>query len=75
MITMVVGCAGQMHLWNPDEPNTLRKCSVPLSSCLEERLREACSGLLMTWDGCADHTELLALCKHLGLEVRWKISV
>uniref|UniRef100_A0A3Q3W8W2 EF-hand domain-containing protein n=1 Tax=Mola mola TaxID=94237 RepID=A0A3Q3W8W2_MOLML len=59
---------GQMHLWNPDEPSTPRRSSVPLSSCLEERLREACGELLMTWDGCADHTELLALCKHLGLE-------
>uniref|UniRef100_A0A3Q4B617 EF-hand domain-containing protein n=1 Tax=Mola mola TaxID=94237 RepID=A0A3Q4B617_MOLML len=69
MITVAVGCAGQMHLWNPDEPSTPRRSSVPLSSCLEERLREACGELLMTWDGCADHTELLALCKHLGLEL------
>uniref|UniRef100_A0A3Q3WL99 EF-hand domain-containing protein n=1 Tax=Mola mola TaxID=94237 RepID=A0A3Q3WL99_MOLML len=61
--------AEQMHLWNPDEPSTPRRSSVPLSSCLEERLREACGELLMTWDGCADHTELLALCKHLGLEL------
>uniref|UniRef100_A0A3Q3WEL7 EF-hand domain-containing protein n=1 Tax=Mola mola TaxID=94237 RepID=A0A3Q3WEL7_MOLML len=50
-------------------PSTPRRSSVPLSSCLEERLREACGELLMTWDGCADHTELLALCKHLGLEL------
>lgn len=60
---------GQMHLWNPDEPNTPRGSIVPLSAHLEERLREACEEMEMQWDGCADHSELLALCEHLGLEV------
>lgn len=62
-------CAGQMHLWNPDEPNTPRGSIVPLSAHLEERLREACEEMEIQWDGCADHSELLALCEHLGLEV------
>ncbi|KAE8290247.1 Ninein [Larimichthys crocea] len=60
---------GQMHLWNPDEPSTPRKSSLPLPSCLEERLREACAELKISWDGYAGHTELLALCEHLSLEV------
>ncbi|XP_042356960.1 ninein isoform X3 [Plectropomus leopardus] len=60
---------GQMHLWNPDEPSTPRGSIRPLSSCLEERLREACDELQISWDGCAAHTELLALCEHLGLEI------
>ncbi|XP_019953484.2 ninein isoform X7 [Paralichthys olivaceus] len=60
---------GQMHLWNPDEPSTPRGSVVPLPTCLEERLREACEELDVPWDGCADHTELLAVCEHLGLEV------
>uniref|UniRef100_UPI0037E8C34D ninein n=1 Tax=Semicossyphus pulcher TaxID=241346 RepID=UPI0037E8C34D len=60
---------GQMHLWNPDEPSTPRGAAVPLSTCLEERLREACDELAISWDGCADHAELLNLCEHLGLEV------
>lgn len=63
-----------MHLWNPDEPSTPRGSNIPLSSCLVERLREACGELVISWDGCAGHTELLALCEHLGLEVRQKIN-
>ncbi|KAM4543125.1 uncharacterized protein nin isoform 2-T2 [Odontesthes bonariensis] len=60
---------GQMHLWNPDEPSTPRGSIVPLSARLEERLREACKELEIPWDGCARHTELLALGEHLGLEL------
>ncbi|XP_028421086.1 ninein isoform X2 [Perca flavescens] len=60
---------GQMHLWNPDEPSTPRKAIFPLSTCLEERLRKACDKLEISWDGCAGHTQLLALCEHLGLEI------
>lgn len=65
---------GQMHLWNPDEPSTPRGSIVPLPTCVEERLREACDELHISWDGCAGHTELLALCEHLGLEVRLKVN-
>ena len=61
---------GQLHLWNPDDPSTPRGSTVPLSDRLEERLRQACEELAMPWDGCASHHELLALCDHLGLEVR-----
>uniref|UniRef100_A0AAX7SSR3 EF-hand domain-containing protein n=1 Tax=Astatotilapia calliptera TaxID=8154 RepID=A0AAX7SSR3_ASTCA len=43
---------GQMHLWNPDEPNTPRGSIVPLSAHLEERLREACEEMEIQWDGC-----------------------
>ncbi|XP_067471123.1 ninein isoform X3 [Thunnus thynnus] len=60
---------GQMHLWNPDEPSTPRGSIAPLSNRLEERLREACEELAISWDGCAGHTELLTLCEYLGLEV------
>lgn len=67
-------CAGQMHLWNPDEPSTPRGSVASLSACLEERLREACGELAIPWTGCAGHAELLALCEHLGLEVRIKIN-
>ncbi|XP_016531795.1 ninein isoform X2 [Poecilia formosa] len=56
---------GQMHLWNPDEPSTARGSVVPR---VEERLREVCEELAIAWDGCAAHSELLALCEHLGLE-------
>lgn len=63
-----------MHLWNPDEPSTPRGSVASLSACLEERLREACGELAIPWAGCAGHTELLALCEHLGLEVRIKIN-
>ncbi|XP_054893957.1 ninein isoform X6 [Poeciliopsis prolifica] len=59
---------GQMHLWNPDEPGTPRGSVFPLSARLEERLREACEELAIAWDGRAAHSELLALCQHLGLE-------
>lgn len=62
--------AGQMQVWNPDEPSTPRGSTNTLSPCLEERLREACGELDIVWDGCAGHSELLALCRHLGLEVR-----
>lgn len=68
----LTSCLGQMHLWNPDEPSTPRKSSIPLPSCLEERLREACAELKISWDGYAGHAELLALCEHLSLEVRFK---
>lgn len=61
--------AGQMHLWNPDEPSTPRGSVGPLSTFSEERLREACSELEIPWDGYVGHSELLALCEHLGLEV------
>ncbi|XP_068577937.1 ninein [Cebidichthys violaceus] len=60
---------GQMHLWNPDEPSTPRGAVYPLSACSEERLRDACDELEIPWDGCAGHSELLALCEHLGLEM------
>ncbi|AWP16129.1 putative ninein [Scophthalmus maximus] len=60
---------GQMHLWNPDEPSTPRGSIAPLSTCLEEKLRDACEELDIPWDRCADHTELHALCEHLGLEI------
>ncbi|KAM9355340.1 uncharacterized protein nin [Pholidichthys leucotaenia] len=60
---------GQMHLWNPDEPNTPRGSIVSLSAQLEERLREACGELAIAWNGCAGRTELLALCEHLDLEI------
>ncbi|XP_076013883.1 uncharacterized protein nin [Genypterus blacodes] len=61
---------GQMHLWNPDEPGTPRRSVAPLSFRLEEQLRVACDELGMLWDGCASRTELLAVCEHLGLEVK-----
>ncbi|XP_073338852.1 ninein isoform X1 [Pagrus major] len=64
---------GQMHLWNPDEPSTPRGSIASLSACLEERLREACGELAIPWVGCAGHTELLALCEHLGLEVNMDV--
>lgn len=70
----LIMCAGQMHLWNPDEPSTPRGSIVPLSSHLEERLHEACEELGISWDRCAGHTDLLALCEHLGLEVSWRPS-
>ncbi|XP_058470511.1 ninein isoform X5 [Solea solea] len=64
---------GQMHLWNPDEPSTPRGSIVPFSTCLEERLREACEELAISWDRCAGHTELLALCEHLGPEIKEEV--
>ncbi|XP_068195515.1 ninein isoform X6 [Antennarius striatus] len=60
---------GQMHLWNPDEPSTPRRSNNPLSSLSEETLREACDELAISWDGRAAHSELLALCEHLCLEL------
>uniref|UniRef100_A0A672I0D9 Ninein (GSK3B interacting protein) n=1 Tax=Salarias fasciatus TaxID=181472 RepID=A0A672I0D9_SALFA len=69
---LAFACAGQMHLWNPDEPSTPRGSVAPLSPHLQERLREACEELSISWDGCAGragHAELLALCEHLGLEI------
>ncbi|KAM7403517.1 hypothetical protein PAMA_004125 [Pampus argenteus] len=59
---------GQMQLWNPDEPGTPRG-SAPLSNHSEERLREACEELAISWNGCAGHTDLLTLCEYLGLEL------
>ncbi|XP_068195511.1 ninein isoform X2 [Antennarius striatus] len=35
----------------------------------EETLREACDELAISWDGRAAHSELLALCEHLCLEL------
>ncbi|XP_047466169.1 ninein isoform X7 [Mugil cephalus] len=64
---------GQMHLWNPDEPSTPRGSVGPLSTRLEEKLREACDDLAITWDGCASHAELLMLCEHMGLEINGDI--
>lgn len=61
---------GQMRLWNPDEPSTPRGCDAPPSTSLEERLREACSELMISWNGFAAHTELLVLSEHLSLQVR-----
>ncbi|CAJ1074829.1 ninein isoform X1 [Xyrichtys novacula] len=61
---------GQLHLWNPDEPSTPRGAGVPLSSSLEERLREACEELEISWDGCAHQSELVTLCELLGLEIQ-----
>uniref|UniRef100_A0A3P8YVU5 EF-hand domain-containing protein n=1 Tax=Esox lucius TaxID=8010 RepID=A0A3P8YVU5_ESOLU len=60
---------GQLHLWNPDEPSTPRGSITPLSSRMEDRVRQACEDLSLSWDECASHSELLALCDHLGLEV------
>uniref|UniRef100_H3DPT5 Ninein n=1 Tax=Tetraodon nigroviridis TaxID=99883 RepID=H3DPT5_TETNG len=60
---------GQMRLWNPDEPSTPRGSDAPLSSSLEERLREACSERMISWNGSAGHAELLVLSEHLGLEL------
>uniref|UniRef100_A0A8C3AGQ5 Ninein n=1 Tax=Cyclopterus lumpus TaxID=8103 RepID=A0A8C3AGQ5_CYCLU len=64
---------GQMHLWNPDEPSTPRAAVCPLSPCLEERLQDACDELEIPGDGCAGHSELLALCDHLGLEINFDV--
>ncbi|XP_071752154.2 uncharacterized protein nin [Centroberyx gerrardi] len=64
---------GQMHLWNPDEPSTPRGSFPSLPDRLEERLRDACDELAMPWDGFASHSELLALCEHLGLEIKGDI--
>lgn len=63
-----------MHLWNPDEPSTPRGSIIPRSTCLEEKLCEACQELAIPWDGFAAHTELLALCEHLQLEVSWRLK-
>lgn len=61
---------GQLRLWNPDEPSTPRGPDAAPSASLEERLREACSELMISWNGFAGHAELLVLSEHLGLEVR-----
>lgn len=61
---------GQLRLWNPDEPSTPRGSNAPPSTPLEERLREACSELMISWDGFADHDKLLVLSEHLDLKVR-----
>ncbi|XP_029685020.1 ninein isoform X1 [Takifugu rubripes] len=60
---------GQLRLWNPDEPSTPRGSNAAPSTSLEERLREACSQLMISWDGFADHDELLVLSEHLGLKL------
>ncbi|XP_055361389.1 ninein isoform X3 [Betta splendens] len=60
---------GQLHLWNPDEPSTPRGSIVPPSTHLEEKLREACEELGISWEGSVGHPELLTLCEHLQLEV------
>ncbi|KAJ7988723.1 hypothetical protein DPEC_G00312180 [Dallia pectoralis] len=60
---------GQLHLWNPDDPSTPRGSVAPPMSGLEDRVRQACEDLSMPWYGCASHSELLALCDHLSLEV------
>lgn len=65
---------GQLRLWNPDEPSTPRGSNAAPSTSLEERLREACSQLMISWDGFADHDELLVLSEHLGLKVRPKLE-
>ncbi|KAK5857997.1 hypothetical protein PBY51_011200 [Eleginops maclovinus] len=60
---------GQMQLWNPDEPITPRGSRLPLlSPAMEGRLQDACAQLQISWDGSADHTQLMELCQHLGLE-------
>lgn len=61
---------GQLRLWNPDEPSTPRGSKALPSTSLEERLREACSELMISWDGFADHDKLLVLSEHLDLKVR-----
>ncbi|XP_028293611.1 ninein isoform X2 [Gouania willdenowi] len=60
---------GQMQLWNPDETNTPRGSIIALSAQVEERLREACDELDVSWGGCAWHSQLIALCEHVGLEI------
>ncbi|XP_033966713.1 ninein isoform X2 [Pseudochaenichthys georgianus] len=61
---------GQMQLWNPDDPITLRGSGVPLlPPAMQERLQDACHQLLVSWDGSADHSQLMELCQHLGLEI------
>ncbi|KAJ4920537.1 hypothetical protein JOQ06_022670 [Pogonophryne albipinna] len=61
---------GQMQLWNPDDPITLQGSGVPLlPPAVQERLQDACHQLLVSWDGSADHSQLMELCQHLGLEI------
>ncbi|KAK1894314.1 Ninein [Dissostichus eleginoides] len=61
---------GQMQLWNPDDPITLRGSGVPpLPPAVQERLQDACHQLQVSWDGSADHSQLMELCQHLGLEI------
>ncbi|KAK5886802.1 hypothetical protein CesoFtcFv8_017802 [Champsocephalus esox] len=36
---------------------------------MQERLQDACHQLLVSWDGSADHSQLMELCQHLGLEI------
>lgn len=64
-----------MRLWNPDEPSTPRGSDAPPSTSLEERLREACSQLMISWNGSAGHAELLILSECLGLEVRPQLEL
>lgn len=65
---------GQMRLWNPDEPSTPGGSDAPPSTSLEERLREACSQLMISWNGLAARADLLVLMEHLGLEVRAQLG-
>ncbi|KAF3845249.1 hypothetical protein F7725_008412 [Dissostichus mawsoni] len=59
-----------MQLWNPDDPITLRGSGVPpLPPAVQERLQDACHQLQVSWDGSADHSQLMELCQHLGLEI------
>ncbi|XP_033984914.1 ninein isoform X1 [Trematomus bernacchii] len=61
---------GQMQLWNPDDPITLRGSGVPqLPPAVQERLQDACHQMQVSWDGSADHSQLMELCQHLGLEI------
>lgn len=64
-----------MRLWNPDEPSTPRGSDAPPSTSLEERLRQACSQLMIAWNGSAGHAELLVLSERLGLEVRAQLEL
>lgn len=61
-------CAGQLHLWNPDEPSTPRGNAMPLCD-LEERLQHACHQLSLPINGMATLQQLHALCQHIGVEV------
>ncbi|XP_057715303.1 ninein isoform X2 [Corythoichthys intestinalis] len=57
---------GQLHLWNPDEPSTPQGCAA---ATLKEKLQQACDELAISWYGCAGHSQMLALCDYLGLEI------
>lgn len=61
-------CAGQLHLWNPDEPCTPRGNALPLCD-MEERLHNACHQLSLPINGTATLQQLHTLCQHIGIEV------